>query len=539
VVAVRKLEVRITGDASALNKTLGQVQGFTGKLNKAFNFAAVGLAGQQIVQFGADAVRAGAEDQKAQEILANTLRNTTRARDADIRSVEDWILKTSLAVGVADDQLRPAFGQLARATGDMTEAQDLLSKALDISAATGIDVETVSKDLAKAHNGVTRGLLKYGVAIKRADGTSMSFDETLAALDKRFKGSAATAANTAEGQFKRLGVQFNEVKESIGQALIPVVTKLGQAFLSLVGWVQRNADLLRVLGLALAPIVAGLVAMMIVQKVSAAVAVFNAVLAANPIGLVVVAIAALVTGLVIAYKKVGWFRAFVDGAFRAVKAAFTAMAEGFRWAWQNIVQPVWNAAQAAIRIYLTPLRLAFEGLQTVFQGVVWGIRKAWENILRPVFDAVRRAAGLVGSAFRTMKDGVAAAWNGVLSVVRTVWNSIADLWNSSVGKISIHVPSWVPGVGGKGFDMPNLPRLAEGALVMKPTLALVGEAGPEAVVPLSRMRDSNRPAGNMTVTVNVTAPPGADQTYIRWLSDQILRAARDGGPLATAIRQVV
>jgi hypothetical protein len=74
---------------------------------------------------------------------------------------------------------------------------------------------------------------------------------------------------------------------------------------------------------------------------------------------------------------------------------------------------------------------------------------------------------------------------------------------------------------------------------MKPTLALVGEAGPEAVVPLSRMRDSNRPAGNMTVTVNVTAPPGADQTYIRWLSDQILRAARDGGPLATAIRQVV
>jgi phage-related protein len=516
-----------------LNKTLGQVQGFTGKLNKAFNFAAVGLAGQQIVQFGADAVRAGAEDQKAQEILANTLRNTTRARDADIRSVEDWILKTSLAVGVADDQLRPAFGQLARATGDMTEAQDLLSKALDISAATGIDVETVSKDLAKAHNGVTRGLLKYGVAIKRADGTSMSFDETLAALDKRFKGSAATAANTAEGQFKRLGVQFNEVKESIGQALIPVVTKLGQVLLSLVGWVQRNSELVKTLALVLGPVAVA------IGVVAAATAVWNAIMAANPIGLVVIAIAGLVAGLVVAYKKVGWFRAFVDGSFRAVKAAFFAMAEGFKWAWQNIVQPVWNAAQAAIRIYLTPLRLAFEALKKVFEAVVWGIRKAWENILRPVFDAVRRAAGLVGSAFRTMKDGVAAAWNGVLSVVRTVWNSIADLWNSSVGKISIHVPSWVPGVGGKGFDMPNLPRLAEGALVMKPTLALVGEAGPEAVVPLSRMRDSNRPAGNMTVTVNVTAPPGADQTYIRWLSDQILRAARDGGPLATAIRQVV
>jgi hypothetical protein len=487
-------------------------------------------------------VRAGAEDQKAQEILANTLRNTTRARDADIRSVEDWILKTSLAVGVADDQLRPAFGQLARATGDVTEAQDLLSKALDISAATGIDVETVSKDLAKAHNGVTRGLLKYGVAIKRADGTSMSFDETLAALDKRFKGSAATAANTAEGQFKRLGVQFNEVKESIGQALIPVVTKLGQVLLSLVGWVQRNSELVKTLALVLGPVAVA------IGVVAAATAVWNAILAANPIGLVVIAIAGLVAGLVVAYKKVGWFRAFVDGSFRAVKAAFFAMAEGFKWAWQNIVQPVWNAAQTAIRIYLTPLRLAFEALKIAFGVAMQGLRWYWNNFAKPVFNSLKVGIGLVRVAFVAFRDAAVAVWNRVVEVfgwvqdrLQPVWNfiqSLIDAADRAIGlaRTAAGLASKIPGAGG---GVPFVPFLAHGGVVTRPTLAVVGEAGPEAVIPLSRLRDTRPGGSTTTVTVNVTAPPGADQTYIRWLSDQILRAARDGGPLATAIRQVV
>jgi hypothetical protein len=78
----------------------------------------------------------------------------------------------------------------------------------------------------------------------------------------------------------------------------------------------------------------------------------------------------------------------------------------------------------------------------------------------------------------------------MLGAFKTVFNGIASIWNSTVGKISFKVPSWVPGVGGKGFDMPKIPMLADGGLIMNgATLALVGEAGPEAVIPLDRMSE--------------------------------------------------
>jgi hypothetical protein len=78
----------------------------------------------------------------------------------------------------------------------------------------------------------------------------------------------------------------------------------------------------------------------------------------------------------------------------------------------------------------------------------------------------------------------------LLGVFKTVFNGIARIWNNTVGKISFTVPSWVPGVGGKGFEMPNIPMLADGGIVTSPTLALIGEGrGPEAVIPLNRMNE--------------------------------------------------
>jgi hypothetical protein len=92
----------------------------------------------------------------------------------------------------------------------------------------------------------------------------------------------------------------------------------------------------------------------------------------------------------------------------------------------------------------------------------------------------------------------------LVGVFKTVFNGIASIWNSTVGKISFKVPSWVPGVGGKGFDMPKIPMLADGGLIMNgATLAVVGEAGPEAVIPLDRMSEFSANASGNNVTINV------------------------------------
>ena len=149
--------------------------------------------------------------------------------------------------------------------------------------------------------------------------------------------------------------------------------------------------------------------------------------------------------------------------------------------------------------------------------------------------------GLLGAAlvlaykkfepFRTVVDNVFGAikfWinevtipsiKALLTVFKTVFNGIASAWNNTVGKISFTLPKWIPGLGGKGFDMPNIPMLANGGIVNSPTLALIGERGPEAVIPLSGPNAGGGMGGN-TVTINVNggdpnAVVAALRTYMR------------------------
>jgi hypothetical protein len=100
-----------------------------------------------------------------------------------------------------------------------------------------------------------------------------------------------------------------------------------------------------------------------------------------------------------------------------------------------------------------------------------------------------------------------------------MFNGIASLWNNTFGKLSFKIPSFVPGIGGKGFDVPNIPMLAEGGIVNKATLAVIGEAGPEAVVPLSRAGEFGMGGGNnVTIHVNGGDPNAvvaALRTYMR------------------------
>jgi hypothetical protein len=88
---------------------------------------------------------------------------------------------------------------------------------------------------------------------------------------------------------------------------------------------------------------------------------------------------------------------------------------------------------------------------------------------------------------------------------KAAFKAVAGLWNNTVGKLSFTVPNWVPGIGGKGFDVPDIPMLAEGGIVTSPTLAMIGEGrGPEAVIPLSKMGSMGFGGGG-NITINVTS----------------------------------
>lgn len=219
-----------------LNKASASTQSFGDKATEFGKKAALAfaVAGAAALAFGADAVKAAAQDAAAQEKLAETIKATTDATASQIKGVEDYITKTSIAIGVTDDELRPAFGRLVRSTKDADEAQRLLNLALDLSVVAGKPVETVANALGKAYDGNTAALGKLGLGLDANLLKSKDNEAIIKSLEKTYGDFAEGAAETAAVKFERIRIATDEAKESIGAALLPVVERLADYVLATV-----------------------------------------------------------------------------------------------------------------------------------------------------------------------------------------------------------------------------------------------------------------------------------------------------------------
>ena len=232
----RTLKLSILGDVDNLNKSLkaatADVETFGDKVSKAGKVvgaalvAAAAAAGAYAIKIGVDGVKAAIEDEKAQTQLALALKNATGATEGAIAATEQFILQQSLATGVADDELRPALQRLALSTGDVKKAQDLLKIAMDVSTATGKPLEAVANSLGKAYDGNTTALGRLGIGLSAAELKTMSFTDVQGRLTDLFGGAAAANADTYSGRIARMQIAFDEAKETIGFALLPILEKL-------------------------------------------------------------------------------------------------------------------------------------------------------------------------------------------------------------------------------------------------------------------------------------------------------------------------
>ena len=240
----RTLKLSILGDVDNLNKSLksatqdvdtfGDKIGKTGKMIGAAFVAAAAAAGAYAVKIGIEGVKAAIEDEKAQTQLALALENATGATKGQIAATEQSILQMSLATGVADDQLRPALARLVRSTSDTEKAQELLATALDVATATGKPLETVANALGKAYDGNTAALGKLGIGLSSAELKTMKFTDVQDKLSSLFGGAAARNADTYAGRIARMNVAFDEAKETIGFALLPILEKV-------INFINQNA----------------------------------------------------------------------------------------------------------------------------------------------------------------------------------------------------------------------------------------------------------------------------------------------------------
>jgi hypothetical protein len=407
-------------------KEFAQLDGAAAKTKFAFKKALIpataAVAGLGAALF--DATKGAMEDAAAQDLLANNLRRATGATEQQIAANEDWISTQGTLLGITDSELRPVLSKLAKATGDVTKAQQYANAAMDIATSTSKPLSVVTDAITKAMGGNLTALGKLAPEYRQMIKDGADFETVMSLIADTTGGAATEAANTAQGQFKRLGVALDETKESVGAALLPAIEAVLPYLTKFGDWAAKHPGIIIAVGAAFGVLAASIMAV-------------NLAMSLNPVSLIVIGIVALGAALVVAYNKFETFRNIVNAVFDGIKFGF--------------------------------------------------------NILKTYFTTI-------------------------LGIYKTIFNGIASLWNNTIGKLSFKVPNWVPGLGGKGFDVPNIPMLAQGGIVTGPTLAMIGEAGPEAVVPLSRAGEFGMGGGgSIYLTVNALDPQTAAQSVVKAL----------------------
>jgi len=201
----------VSNDLKKLQKTTDNVGR---SMSKALGAVGLGLGISALTGFLKQSAKAASDDAKAKNQLALALRNSLGATDGAIAGAEKWIQKTSNSVAVLDDELRPALATATTATQSLAKGQKLVTLALDISASKGLDLGQVTNALSKAYGGSLTSLKKL------LPGVQLGSDY-MARLTREFSGAADQAAK--DDPYKRITVIFENLKETIGAELLPVL----------------------------------------------------------------------------------------------------------------------------------------------------------------------------------------------------------------------------------------------------------------------------------------------------------------------------
>lgn len=380
-------------DGKGLNKAIKEFQQLetSGEkaqfaLKKAAVPAAAALAG---VAFAiGNATKAAIEDAKAQELLAQAITKNTLAGQANVKIAESYIEKTMMSAAVADDVLRPALAGLVQTTGDLTYSQDLLTAALDVSAATGTDLATVTDAFSKAAVGNLAALGKLVPGLRDNIEAGESLDQVMKELANTVGGAASLAANTAQGQLDRLALTIGETKEAIGAAFLPVLAKLLPKLQTFAMFAQDNVDVISKVLVGVGLLSSAIVILNAVMKVLTITQIaLNFAMSANPIGIVVVAIAGMVASFALLINKTG----SVINAFKymgnSILMVFEGIANAFNFMLNGIVSAINLIPGVSVplipKVVLPKFSFTSSGGGTTTTGVTAGPDLLERSLLNP------------------------------------------------------------------------------------------------------------------------------------------------------------
>lgn len=379
------LAVKVVGDSKggrkALNDTATASQKMSRALSNSARVATVALAG--LAAASLKAAQAAADDQQAQAKLAKAMQNLTDATSSQIKATEQIIDKLARATGVADDQLRPAYQKLVTGSRNVEQAQKDLAVALDLAVFTGKSVETVSAAISKAYGGQTTALKRLIPSLDDTILKSGDMSAIMAEVARVTGGSAAAAAETTAGKAEILKVRFDELQESLGESLIPALEKGAGALEKILAYIEDNQTQVKVLAAVFAALSVAVIAVNAAFKLYQAAVIaataaqwaLNVALNANPIGLIVLAIAALI------------------GYYYLLIKAFQKLNEKYK----------------IVDKFITGFNLLKDAVKRV---VDWIKKIKFPSPPKWFTDALKRAGGFVGNLFGSTYEPILRAANG-------------------------------------------------------------------------------------------------------------------------------
>ena len=460
------------------------------------------LAGIGIKDFLGDAIGEARESQKVGALTTSIIKSTGGAAKITADQVGELANALSRKTGIDDEAIQTGSNLLLTFKNVRNEAgkgNDIFNQAtaaaLDLSKAGFGSIDSASKMLGKALNDPVKGitaLSRAGVTFTQQQKDQIAVmvksGDTLGAqklIMKELQSQVGGAAEATATNAEKAKVTFDNLKETLGTYLLPIIDNVAGKFVTfvtdmqngvgvggtvrdvftgignVVGWFGDHTTVAKV---AVAALVGGLIAWKAISLglnavnaiqltllkaqtvgtvehavVSKAVAaatkiwtagqwLLNAALTANPIGLVVAAVAALIAIIVIAYKKNETFRNIVDAAWKGIKEVVGAVVS---W-WQNTAWPTLKNV-----------------LQWIGDKATW----LWQKVLSPTFDAIKTGVGKVKDAFETAKSGIATAWGALEDIAK---KPIKFIINTVLNGGLIAGFNWLSGKIG-GPHIPNIP----------------------------------------------------------------------------------
>lgn len=536
---VRDLLVRIKGDTGDFERSMGKMKGQTDGGQMSFlKLSGAVAAGQAIFAAGAAATRflgdqirsstqAANEAEKAQKQLEYAVMQVSKASQADLQAT----MQLSDALerkGVLDgDNIKMGLAQLSTFGLSNKAVRSLGGSLSDLAVnqfgvkASGDQLSQTANMIAKALNGQFGVLEKSGIRFTEAQKSIIKYGsemDKVKAINEGFaqnlKFTNETALATTEGKMAALSVQFENAKEVIGSTLVNAVTPLAMKLADFVKsdgfqqWIQNVGNFITTY---LKPAFEWIVNVAFPTLVEWGKQTAD-----------------------LAMKVYNFLKPSLDALFNTIQKDLMPALEKL---WKEVIQPL---APVIGAILVVAIWVLINALNVVIKVLSWVI-----GTLADFLGWAGRTAVGVVNWFKGIPGGISSAfgslWGVITSPFKTAFNAVADFWNGTVGKLEFKAPDWVPGFGGKGFSMPKLPKLAEGGIVDKATIAMIGEGSePEAVIPLSKFPEMAQKVGvggggapvNIKLEINVgmyAGMPVEKREIALELWKELVRAARSQG----------